>query len=212
MLTEAGQDFLPVLFAIGAWGRKHRGGGDVDASSMPRPERRSNRLPSTKRPALRSERVRSASPHPSETGMSEKGWCLRQAAGRHGSTRSEGAGGVVLQGVRASSRVSRVKATGESARRSQPDRRAGERDLPRSARLMRTIVALARTQGLSVRRIPGVGHLARRQSWLLRFLRQDRCCASARARSAICAIHPHCARPAADRAGVTEHRDAATAL
>ncbi|ASY60453.1 Transcriptional regulator, HxlR family (plasmid) [Sinorhizobium sp. CCBAU 05631] len=29
VLTEAGRDFLPVLFAIGAWGRKHRGGGDV---------------------------------------------------------------------------------------------------------------------------------------------------------------------------------------
>ena len=28
-LTEAGHDFLPVLFAIGAWGRKHRGGGKV---------------------------------------------------------------------------------------------------------------------------------------------------------------------------------------
>jgi DNA-binding HxlR family transcriptional regulator len=28
-LTEAGRDFLPVLFAIGAWGRKHRGGGNV---------------------------------------------------------------------------------------------------------------------------------------------------------------------------------------
>ncbi len=27
VLTAAGQDFLPVLFAIGAWGRKHRGGG-----------------------------------------------------------------------------------------------------------------------------------------------------------------------------------------
>ena len=27
VLTEAGRDFLPVLFAIGAWGRKHRGGG-----------------------------------------------------------------------------------------------------------------------------------------------------------------------------------------
>ena len=27
LLTEAGRDFLPVLFAIGAWGRKHRGGG-----------------------------------------------------------------------------------------------------------------------------------------------------------------------------------------
>jgi DNA-binding HxlR family transcriptional regulator len=26
---EAGRDFLPVLFAIGAWGRKHRGGGRV---------------------------------------------------------------------------------------------------------------------------------------------------------------------------------------
>jgi len=24
VLTAAGQDFLPVLFAIGAWGRKHR--------------------------------------------------------------------------------------------------------------------------------------------------------------------------------------------
>lgn len=29
MLTEAGRDFLPVLFAIGAWGNKHRGGGEV---------------------------------------------------------------------------------------------------------------------------------------------------------------------------------------
>lgn len=29
VLTEAGRDLLPVLFAIGAWGRKHRGGGDV---------------------------------------------------------------------------------------------------------------------------------------------------------------------------------------
>lgn len=29
VLTEAGRDFLPVLFAIGAWGRKHRGGGQV---------------------------------------------------------------------------------------------------------------------------------------------------------------------------------------
>jgi len=29
VLTQAGHDFLPVLFAIGAWGRKHRGGGKV---------------------------------------------------------------------------------------------------------------------------------------------------------------------------------------
>jgi DNA-binding HxlR family transcriptional regulator len=29
VLTTAGRDFLPVLFAIGAWGRKHRGGGQV---------------------------------------------------------------------------------------------------------------------------------------------------------------------------------------
>ncbi|NTG51552.1 helix-turn-helix transcriptional regulator [Agrobacterium rhizogenes] len=29
VLTPAGQDFLPVLFALGAWGRKHRSGGDV---------------------------------------------------------------------------------------------------------------------------------------------------------------------------------------
>jgi DNA-binding HxlR family transcriptional regulator len=29
VLTEAGHDFLPVLFAIGAWGRKHRGGGKI---------------------------------------------------------------------------------------------------------------------------------------------------------------------------------------
>ncbi|QOZ51468.1 helix-turn-helix domain-containing protein [Bradyrhizobium sp. CCBAU 53338] len=27
VLTEAGRDFLPVLFAMSAWGRKHRGGG-----------------------------------------------------------------------------------------------------------------------------------------------------------------------------------------
>ena len=27
VLTEAGRDFLPVLFMIGAWARKHRGGG-----------------------------------------------------------------------------------------------------------------------------------------------------------------------------------------
>lgn len=29
VLTAAGEDFLPVLFAFGAWGRKYRGGGDV---------------------------------------------------------------------------------------------------------------------------------------------------------------------------------------
>lgn len=29
LLTEAGIDFLPVLFMIGAWGRKHRAGGSV---------------------------------------------------------------------------------------------------------------------------------------------------------------------------------------
>lgn len=29
ILSEAGRDFLPVLFAIGAWGRKHRNGDRV---------------------------------------------------------------------------------------------------------------------------------------------------------------------------------------
>jgi DNA-binding HxlR family transcriptional regulator len=29
VLTEAGRDFLPVLFMIGAWGRKHRGRGKL---------------------------------------------------------------------------------------------------------------------------------------------------------------------------------------
>ena len=29
VLTEAGRDFLPVLFAIGAWGRKHRNADGV---------------------------------------------------------------------------------------------------------------------------------------------------------------------------------------
>jgi len=29
LLTEAGKDFLPVLFMIGAWGRKHRGKGTL---------------------------------------------------------------------------------------------------------------------------------------------------------------------------------------
>jgi DNA-binding HxlR family transcriptional regulator len=29
VLTVAGRDFLPVLFAIGAWGNKHRCGGSV---------------------------------------------------------------------------------------------------------------------------------------------------------------------------------------
>ncbi|MDT8838435.1 helix-turn-helix transcriptional regulator [Paraburkholderia fungorum] len=29
LLTEAGRDFLPVLFIIGAWGRQHRGGGKM---------------------------------------------------------------------------------------------------------------------------------------------------------------------------------------
>lgn len=37
LLTEAGRDFLPVLFVIGAWGRQHRGGGKmvrfIDAST-----------------------------------------------------------------------------------------------------------------------------------------------------------------------------------
>jgi DNA-binding HxlR family transcriptional regulator len=29
LLTAAGQDFIPVLFMIGAWGSKHRGGGKL---------------------------------------------------------------------------------------------------------------------------------------------------------------------------------------
>lgn len=29
LLTAAGRDFLPVLFLIGAWGRKYRGGGKL---------------------------------------------------------------------------------------------------------------------------------------------------------------------------------------
>ena len=29
LLTQAGVDFLPVLFIIGAWGRQHRGGGKL---------------------------------------------------------------------------------------------------------------------------------------------------------------------------------------
>ena len=29
VLTPAGQDFLPVLIMLGAWGSKHRGGGDL---------------------------------------------------------------------------------------------------------------------------------------------------------------------------------------
>ena len=29
LLTTSGLDFLPVLFMIGAWGRKHRGGGEM---------------------------------------------------------------------------------------------------------------------------------------------------------------------------------------
>ncbi|MHB8286016.1 MAG: winged helix-turn-helix transcriptional regulator [Caulobacteraceae bacterium] len=29
LITEAGRDFLPILQAIGAWGRKHNGGGDL---------------------------------------------------------------------------------------------------------------------------------------------------------------------------------------
>lgn len=29
MLTDAGRDFLPVLFMIGAWGRQYRGGGNL---------------------------------------------------------------------------------------------------------------------------------------------------------------------------------------
>ncbi len=29
VLTQAGMDFLPVLFIIGAWGRQHRGGGKL---------------------------------------------------------------------------------------------------------------------------------------------------------------------------------------
>jgi DNA-binding HxlR family transcriptional regulator len=29
VLTPAGQDFLPVLVMLGAWGAKHRGGGDL---------------------------------------------------------------------------------------------------------------------------------------------------------------------------------------
>jgi DNA-binding HxlR family transcriptional regulator len=29
LITGAGRDFLPVLHAIGAWGRRHNGGGDM---------------------------------------------------------------------------------------------------------------------------------------------------------------------------------------
>ena len=29
VLTPAGRDFLPVLFVLGAWGRKHRNAGDM---------------------------------------------------------------------------------------------------------------------------------------------------------------------------------------
>ena len=29
VLTDAGRDFLPVLVMLGAWGRKHRGGGEM---------------------------------------------------------------------------------------------------------------------------------------------------------------------------------------
>ncbi|BBP58640.1 hypothetical protein PHLH4_22300 [Pseudomonas sp. St316] len=29
VLTQAGRDYWPVLFAIAAWGRKHRGDGDL---------------------------------------------------------------------------------------------------------------------------------------------------------------------------------------
>ena len=29
VLTAAGQDFLPVLIMLGAWGAEHRGGGDM---------------------------------------------------------------------------------------------------------------------------------------------------------------------------------------
>ncbi|GKS76316.1 helix-turn-helix transcriptional regulator [Acidovorax sp. SUPP950] len=29
VLTQAGRDYLPVLFMIGAWGRKHRGAGQL---------------------------------------------------------------------------------------------------------------------------------------------------------------------------------------
>lgn len=43
LLTDAGRDFLPVLFMIGAWGSKHRGGGklvkffDAEAGTEIRP-------------------------------------------------------------------------------------------------------------------------------------------------------------------------------
>jgi DNA-binding HxlR family transcriptional regulator len=29
LITEAGRDFLPILHVIGAWGRRHNGGGDL---------------------------------------------------------------------------------------------------------------------------------------------------------------------------------------
>ncbi|MGC1303111.1 MAG: helix-turn-helix domain-containing protein [Caulobacteraceae bacterium] len=32
VVTEAGRDFLPVLMAIGAWGRRHNGDGEVTHS------------------------------------------------------------------------------------------------------------------------------------------------------------------------------------
>ncbi|MBW8841661.1 MAG: helix-turn-helix transcriptional regulator [Sphingomonadales bacterium] len=35
ILSESGSDFLPVLFAIGAWGRKHRNGDHVTRFFVP---------------------------------------------------------------------------------------------------------------------------------------------------------------------------------
>jgi DNA-binding HxlR family transcriptional regulator len=32
VITEAGRDFLPILQAIGAWGRRHNGGGELSYS------------------------------------------------------------------------------------------------------------------------------------------------------------------------------------
>ena len=43
LLTEKGRDFLPILAAIGAWGRKHNGGGaltrqvDIETGQAIRP-------------------------------------------------------------------------------------------------------------------------------------------------------------------------------
>ncbi|WP_219819859.1 winged helix-turn-helix transcriptional regulator [Xanthomonas arboricola] len=60
VLTQAGRDYLPVLFMIGAWGANTVARASCYVFWMRKPAPSCSRLPSTQLPVQRSARARSA--------------------------------------------------------------------------------------------------------------------------------------------------------